>query len=154
MKGFDESWLRDYQKRQAQHTAPEPPHIGEYSFTLKRPLILPNRKKDMHWSTKSKLIHALSQEVAQAIGRGPPEPIPKALVRVFRHGIKQPDDDNLVASLKWLLDLLQPRSKRHPYGLGIIAGDDPEHLVSEIFHLKPRSRAEQKTIVTIRDLGP
>jgi len=154
VKGFDESWLRDYQTRQANQTAPEPARAGEYSFTLKKPLILPNRKKGLHWAAQSRLIHDLSQEVAQAIGRGPTEPIPRALVRVFRHGIQRPDDDNLTAALKWLLDVLQPRSKRHPYGLGIISGDDPEHLVSEIFHLKPRSRADQKTVVTISEVDP
>jgi len=154
VKGFDESWLRDYQRRQAQHTAPEPPHAGEYNFFLKRPLMLPNRKKTIHWGKQSQLIHALSQEVAQVIGHGPPQPMPKAHVRVFRYGIQEPDHDNLTASLKWLLDVLQPRSNRHPYGLGIIAGDDPEHLTSEIHHIQVKARAEQKTAVMIRIIEP
>ncbi|HTS05739.1 MAG TPA: hypothetical protein VMP68_09155 [Candidatus Eisenbacteria bacterium] len=154
MKGFDESWLRDYQRRQAQHTAPEPPHIGDYSFILKKPLMLPNRKKTLHWAKQSQLIHALSQEVAQAIGQGPPQPIPKAHVKVFRYGIQEPDHDNIVGSLKGILDVLQPRSHRHPYGLGIIAGDDPEHLISEIHHIQVKTLAEQKTKVVIREIKP
>ena len=152
MKGFDESWLRDYQRRQAQHTAPEPPQNGDYSFHLKKPLLLPNRKKTLHWAKQSQLIHALSQEVSHVIGQGPPQPLSKAHVRVFRYGIQEPDHDNLTASLKWLLDVLQPRSHRHPYGLGIIAGDDPEHLTSEIHHIQVKARSEQKTAVMIREI--
>lgn len=153
MKGFDESWYREYQRRQAQHTAPEPPKPpGEYSFTLKAPLLLPNRKKNLHWAAQSNLINALSQEVAQIIGPGPQEPIAKAHIRVLRYGLKAPDRDNLHASLKWLLDVLQPRSPRHPYGLGIIAGDDPEHLTHEIHHVQVKARAEQRTVVKILEL--
>lgn len=155
MKGFNESWLREFQKRQAQHTAPEPPKPpGVYSFTLKAPLLLPNRKKNLHWSAQTQLIHALSQEVAQVIGPGPSEPIAKAHIRVFRYGIQEPDHDNIIGSLKGLLDVLQPRSHRHPYGLGIIAGDDPEHLTSEIHHIQVKARAEQRTSVKIMEVKP
>lgn len=152
MKGFDEAWLRDYQRRQAQSAAPEPPHVREYSFSLKKPLILPNRKKGLHWGAQSILINALSQEVSQALGQGPLQPLTRSHIRVSRYGIQEPDTDNLTASLKWLLDVLQPRSKRHPYGLGIIAGDDPAHLTHEIFHVQVRARVEQKTDVTIREI--
>lgn len=153
MKGFDESWLRDYQKRQVRQAEP-PAQPREYVFRLKHPLLLPNRKKNLHWGTVSQLIHELSQEVAQVIGQGPAEPLSKAHITVFRHGIQEPDKDNLTASLKWLLDVLQPRSKKHPYGLGIIAGDDPAHLTHEIFHIQCKTRAEQRTVVNIREVKP
>jgi len=152
MKGFDESWYREYQRRQADHTAPEPPRTGEYIFRLNKPLMLPNRKKGLHWAEQSKLIHALSQEVAQIIGPGPTQPIQKAHITVWRYGIRECDADNLTASLKPLLDVLQPRSQRHPYGLGIIAGDDPAHLTHEIFHVQCKARAEQRTVVNIREI--
>lgn len=154
MRGFDESWLRDYRLRQAMHPAPELHPPRQYSFNLKAPLLLPNRKKSLHWAVQSQLIHALSQEVAQAIKQDVSEPMKRAHIRVWRHGIREPDPDNLEASLKWLLDVLQPRSQRHPYGLGIIAGDDSEHCAYEIFHVQTKTRVEQKTKVHIREFGP
>jgi hypothetical protein len=171
MARFDEAWLRDYQRRQAggvkpvkwPKTATESspdaaarqgrPICADIVFRLSRPLLLPNRKKNLHWSEISKIIHQLSDEAAQAILRPPTDPLIFASVSVLRYGLKEPDRDNLEASLKMLLDILQPRSKRHPYGLGIISGDDPAHLNSEIHHIQVHAFAEQQTIVRVRDLG-
>jgi hypothetical protein len=171
MTRFDESWLREYRRRRAGDTAstiwpenvprkppgaipaPAGPKHPDIVFRLSRPLLLPNRKKNLHWTDISRIIHDLSDEAARAISNAPAETIAFASVGVLRYGLKEPDDDNLRASLKMLLDILQPRSKRHPYGLGIIADDDPEHLTSEIHHIQVHSFAEQQTIVRVRDLG-
>ena len=174
MARFDEAWLRDYERRRAGQEQAEPPakwpekasqkppgavqQSGgqihpDITITLSRPLLLPNVKKNMHWSKKSAAIHELSDEVSRAITNAPKSPLAFASVSILRYSLKRPDDDNLQESRKFLLDLLQPRSARHPYGLGIIAGDDPTHLQSNIQHVQAKNRAEQRTIVRIRDLG-
>lgn len=166
MRGFDESWLRDYQMRQKQEpqkfpVATAPPKIslstdeqaGDIVFKLSKPLLLPNAKNKLHWTDKSRLIHEMSDEVARAILKMPPQPLQKVSIVALRYGLKNPDWDNLQSSLKSLLDVLQPRSDRHPYGLGIIAGDDPAHLVAEAVGVQVKSKAEQKTLVRIRDLS-
>jgi hypothetical protein len=172
MSRFDESWLRDYQRRQAERggptqkwpeTAKKPDfeaekqpkghHYPDIVFRLSKPLLLPNRKKHLHWSEISAAIHLLSDEVSRGIENAPPEPLKMAAVTVLRYSLKEPDQDNLEASLKQLLDVLQPRSKRHPYGLGIITDDNHAHLESEIHHVQVKARAEQQTLVRIHDLG-
>lgn len=171
MAKFDEAWLRDYQRRQANSPLPvKQPETAEKQpsetivssngqcypdilFKLSKPLLLPNRKKQMHWAKRSEVVHDLSDEVARAITNAPPGPLGFASIHIMRYSTQQPDQDNLDESRKFLLDVLQPRSKRHPYGLGIIAGDDPAHLKSEIQHVYVKTRAEQKTLVRIRDLS-
>jgi hypothetical protein len=174
MANFDEAWLKDYQRRrteQAQSSAPikwpdKPPQPAAHNpiestatkhpdivFRLSKPLLLANRKKNMHWAAKSDAIHKLANEAAQAITNPPPAPLSRAFVSILRYSVREPDWDNLQECQKFLLDILQPRSKRHPYGLGIIAGDDPVHLKSEIQHVQVKSRAEQQTLVRIVDIS-
>jgi hypothetical protein len=72
---------------------------------------------------------ALAWEVVAAIGRQRPlVPIQRAMILVERYAPRLYDDDNLVGSVKHLLDVLQPVSPRHPTGLGVIASDAPGAL--------------------------
>lgn len=80
----------------------------------------------------------------------PPAPPARATVVVSSYRIKLLDDDNLAATVKSLLDVLQPfDARRRPYGLGLIAGDDREHLVLGVRQEKVAHLAEQHTRVVI-----
>ena len=152
MRGFDESWLKSYEARQAGASATLPDMIR---FDL--PFVLPslNTLIRLHWSQRGKLIRSLSGTVAALtvdLPRGA-APIDRARVTVIRHAIQEIDPDNLAASAKHLLDVLQPRSERHPHGLGLIAGDDPAHLVLDVQTEPALKRANQRTVVLIERIA-
>jgi hypothetical protein len=121
------------------------------SLTLPYRLPLWNQIMRMHWAKRQQTLrlvawHVLAAMVKECVSR-PSVPIQRARVTVRRHSPKVPDKDGLNA--KHLLDVLQPLSKRHPCGLGIIAGDDPDHLESSIEHFHSY---EKRTDVLIEEL--
>ncbi len=132
--------------------------MHQISFTLAKPLKLPNRRNlGSNW----KAAHAaraaerriLSAEIAaQLAGRRPESPFAIAQVIVQRVGIRAPDYDNLYASAKALLDCMQPATDRRKYGLGLIAGDDPMRLVLRVEHVRAKRLCDQCTEVAVREL--
>ncbi len=171
MKGFNEEWLASHQAKGKFRPAipvkpldgiylppviqlpPRPAPPGEpIVFRLIAPLPLLNVWERLHWRTRGAFKKALAVEIfAELAGRIPSRPIQRAEVTIWRHSIRTADEDNLLA--KSLLDVLQPSSKRHPYGIGVIAGDDPAHVVTRFFQVKEKKREGQCTRVSIRDLG-
>jgi hypothetical protein len=124
----------------------------DITFRLAAPLPTLNRWERMHWRERHIFKRFLATEVmALTAGMRPAEPWQHVAVLVFRHSIGTPDGDNTIA--KALLDVLQPPSKRHPYGLGIIAGDDPAHCRCSVKGIKVRFRPDQCTRVVIRELS-
>jgi hypothetical protein len=64
---------------------------------------------------------------------------------------REPDHDNLSASAKELVDVLQPMHPTiRPYGLGIIAGDHPQVLHRCIKWRRPQVNENQHTFVTVK----
>ena len=106
-----------------------------------------------HWGKRRRTARAWAWEIkAATIGHIPAEPFARAHVLIERFSRALPDDDGLVGGCKPLLDVLQPASKRHPYGLGIIAGDDPVHLTAEYRPRLVKARHDEKTVITIMPL--
>lgn len=97
------------------------------------PFALPglNARDRTHWAKRSKLKADLALEVLVALG-GPryfPRPAwDRVRVTVERRSSKRLDADNLVASVKPLLDVLRASSRGNPGSLGIIVDDSPDHL--------------------------
>lgn len=105
--------------------------------------------REGRWKRKSAR-NSLAWSVVAAIGNQRPKtPFARAHVRVERHSTGNPDPDNLLA--KGLLDVLQPPSARQPAGLGIITDDSAHGIRLEIIAVRVRHRAEQKTVVTIKE---
>ncbi len=129
--------------------------MREFHFKLAAPLKLPNRERlGSRWQVAAAVRHdarnALSLEVMALIGpRG--EPLRYAEVLVWRHGVQAPDRDNLYASLKGLLDVLQPSTKRRSYGLGLIESDGHSQCFAQILHVQAKRRADQCTRVVVRE---
>lgn len=97
------------------------------------PLRLPsfNPQLRTHWATKAKRVKALAWEIHAAVPLKlrPRTPFQGIEVEIDRHCTIEPDEENLKASGKWLLDVLQPMHPvRRPYGLGIILEDAPSCL--------------------------
>lgn len=126
--------------------------MNELFFTLGSPTKTLNEIRSMHHFTYAKHRAALALEVAAlTVGKRPSEPFTRARITIERHSAGSPDVDGLYGGLKPLLDVLQPRSKRCPNGLGIIANDSPRALEVRLSPVAcPRGRG--KTVVTISEV--
>lgn len=122
-------------------------------FTLPLLLPTPNQSLRLHWSKRRKHIRDIAwQAKILMLGKIPAEPFARARVRVWRHGITPLDPDAITASAKMLLDVLQPQSRRHPYGLGVIANDDAASLELSVQWIKAARRVDQRTVVEVAAL--
>lgn len=126
------------------------------TFRLGRPLPLWNTVMRTNPWTRSKTVRTLAREVWGAIievrgQRIPVEPFAHATVHIIRRSTGDPDPDGL--SAKYLLDVLQPPSSRHPYGIGVLAGDTRDCLRggAVIVHERVAKRTEECTMVTIEE---
>ena len=122
------------------------------AFVLLRPTPLLNVTLRQHWSARRRTCVALAWEIKVALGvRRPPAPFPRARLRIERYSIRTPDYDGMVGGYKALIDCLLPyHPKRRPYGLDVIADDNPGVLVAD--YPPPflvRRAAEQRTVVVI-----
>lgn len=128
------------------------------TFTLREPLKLPNRRgipqnRNAGAAILKKERAFLSQEIWALLGgRLPKEAFSYAQVKVFRHSLQEPDTDNLYASCKALLDVLQPVAKNRVYGLGIIENDKPSRCDLIVRHVRARKKDDQCTRVVITQL--
>ena len=77
-------------------------------------------------------------------------PIARCTVHVIRYTRKPLDKDNLYSSVKGLMDVLQPCSRTHPNGLGLIAEDSLE-CVKEL--TVDQARGDNWTHVEIQELA-
>lgn len=152
---FSEEWLRAYQAKRACATVRNRAELSYarlpdmIRFDLP-PLPTLNVLMRMHWATRRTAERKIGRMVAGLtfdLPTGAP-PYEKARITIIRHAVRDVDPDGLPAISKLLLDVLQPRSKWHPCGLGIIAGDDPEHL-DLIVNQQRCKRADARTAVLI-----
>ena len=133
-------------------------------FQLDRPTPLLNTTLRLHWRARSRESRLLAGHVRLAThGQRPPEPWPRARVRIERRSLGVPDHDGMVGGCKALIDTLvapgapyavtrNGRSRwtsPHPYGLGIIRDDNPDCLVLEAVAVRVAKRAEQCTLVEV-----
>lgn len=93
---------------------------------------------------------SIAGEIATQIPWGWRMPL-KAHVEVVRYGTRGADFDNFAASLKPVLDVLQPmHPKKNPMGLGIITNDDPLHLELSLRQEKIPHRKDARTEILVR----
>lgn len=161
MRGFDDSWLRDYRARTAgvsAHPAPSTVSNNRIEFTLPRPSLLMNELRKLYAVPNGyaykRYRDALSAEIAVLVPDDPwrrPFDLVSVLVRRFSVGV--PDVQGAIGGTKPLIDILQVRSARCPSGLGFIVGDDPEHMTLTVECERVSTRAEQRTLVTIERLA-
>lgn len=134
-------------------------------LTVAIPITLPtlNVLLRMHWAKRRKL----QEEVAWMLrsemgvvfrypssGRARTEwlakiPLKHCRIRIVRHSRREPDPDGLDSTAKLILDALQPCSKTHPFGLGIIENDNRECIGKpEVVHAK----GSNATVITITEV--
>lgn len=132
--------------------------MREITFRLAAPLVLPNRNPlGKNWRAaagrKKTARHDLALEVMSLIGPRPEIPFRFATIQVWRHSVQECDTDNLYASLKPLCDVLQPSSRRHPDGLGVIENDKASQLYTRAYQVRAPRRCDQHTRVVIREVS-
>lgn len=126
---------------------------GAIAFRIAN-LPLPNRVRGKaacwQWVKASKLRKALAEEVAACLPVPRPAALEKARVEIVRYTVSLADEDNLHASVKPLLDVLQPAgSAGRKYGLGMIESDSPASLHLIVRQEKVHRRALQRTDVVV-----
>lgn len=125
------------------------------SFTIAGLTPSPNTLMRTHWAKRSKMTRELAWKIREAIAGGLPEaPFATSRVSVWRHSIQPLDADALCASAKLLMDAMQPASKRHPYGLGIIADDRADVCELNVRWVKAKRRVDQRMVVEVCDATP
>lgn len=113
--------------------------ILAFSLPVRLPTLNPQVRT--HWFAKRKRINTLCWEVHASLppARRPRSPLEHIVIEIDRYNCNEPDQENLIASAKWLLDVMQPmHPKTRPYGLGIIREDarwcvhdlDVKHIAS------------------------
>lgn len=110
----------------------------------------------MHWAKRSRLGRQVATEIWAALGGKLPErPMKKCRIRIERVSTQKPDIDGFFGGLKPLLDALQPVSKRHPYGLGIIVDDNAECIQSlDVQHVAGKAAKTRIWIEPVEDSQP
>lgn len=111
-----------------------------------------NESLRTHWAVRKRARDTLAWNIAAELGRQRPAvPIEHATIEITRYYAGHPlDEDNLSAAAKHILDVLQPYSPKHPAGLGVISGDDPDHLTLTLRQAPAGRRSMARTVVTIR----
>ena len=92
-----------------------------------------NKLVRTHWAKRGRIGRQVAKElwIAMVLARipRPEKPIRRFRIEIMRESTKEPDRDGLFGSAKFILDALQPPSRRHPYGIGLIADDSPAHML-------------------------
>src|SRR5580765_3392856 len=104
----------------------------------------------MHYFTRSRLLRQIANEIWVALPkeiRGRKYYLRKVRVHIERHSTIEPDPDGLDGAKKLVLDVLQPSSKRHPYGIGVIANDNSQCVESTVKHVKCKGGVKKTRIV-------
>ncbi len=112
-----------------------------------------SKRRSVHWSERAALKRQYQEDVWCAGyvrgGRGCPWERAR-LTLEWRHAGIAPDQDNALASLKSLIDVLHCKSNRP---LGIVVDDSPEHLrIEPVQCVKVKHRADEGVYVEIEKL--
>lgn len=124
-------------------------------FTIDEALPGQNVLLRMHWAKRNRLRNRVAWLVKAALlapesgYRFGSPPIQRCRVTITRRCRKPLDPDNLPSSAKHALDILQPHSKTHPLGLGVIQ-DDSKACILELSVLQEPGKGQ--TVVEIEEL--
>lgn len=135
---WTEQQYRDYLRR-AQAPAPKEerkssgggraPKHDPCALVLELPLIpSANGFLRMHFRARKRLMEQLAATMMEQLPLGSGIPFRRASVEVVRQSSAEPDPDGLYGFVKPILDAMQVRGQRHPYGAGIIANDSHDAI--------------------------
>lgn len=115
---------------------------------------LPNRKSGRSWKGDWREKRAIREKVRMlTFGKRPPSPLDLARVRIILHNKREPDPDNCVASIKGILDALQPDGRY--IGSDIITDDCRQNLVggaAEVSFVKLKDGERAHTVIIVEEV--
>lgn len=82
----------------------------------------------MHYRARRRLMDRIAGQISQQIPLASGIPFRAAKVEIVRRSSVKPDADALHGACKPILDAMQVRSKRHPYGACVIEDDSTDHI--------------------------
>lgn len=114
-------------------------YVGDVAATLRAefflPLNLPSENALIRlgrWRYRDLRGDVATLVAAALTGRRPVKPYALVHVKMHRYSHQLIDEGNLHSCSKLVLDVLQPHSKRHPDGLGVIADDGACSLMLDV----------------------
>lgn len=115
------------------------------SFFIDDVPLLPNVTRGMHWAAKARDTKKWHQLVGAALaGKKPVRPLKCATLTLVRYSSVRPDDDNLTASFKPVIDALTV--------CGVIEDDNPEVLKKVVYLWEFAKPKTAKTFVRVEEL--
>lgn len=129
------------------------PAPDRVAFSIPHLLPLPNATNGKHWAAghayRKRLLPMVAAYAHLWAGCVPME---RARITIVRHSTGEPDEDNLRASVKPLIDLLLVLSKTHPHSLGLVVDDTRWRVEQVVASVRVSKRAEQRTEVIVERL--
>lgn len=122
-----------------------------FELPIRTPLM--NQWQRMHWAKQRRLAREYGWLIRAHLPRTqwPERPIKRYRIVIARESTREPDPGAIWAGAKALVDALQPPSKRHPYGTGILLDDSTAHCIDyDEQHIPGKG---ERTIVTIYPEG-
>jgi hypothetical protein len=124
-------------------------------FVIELPFrsVLANEWQRMHWTARRRY----SQQVAALIMAAipwkdrPKVPWKAWSILIERESTQRPDPSAIMSGAKPLIDALQPKSKRHPAGIGLVENDNADSLIA--YHEKHIQGPRKWTRITIINEG-
>lgn len=102
-------------------------------FVIELPMrtLLANVWNSLHWTKKMAHTRELAALMSNAIPwkDRPKVPWDAWSILIERESSKEPDPIAILSGAKPVFDILQPKSKRHPYGLAIVRDDTRACLI-------------------------
>lgn len=125
------------------------------AFSLPQTLPTLNDLIRMNYHARKRLLAAVAWDVKLEILRQRmviAGPIEECEIVVHRYSARKPDPDGFSSTAKILLDALQPVSKRHPFGLGLIREDSDKCIRKlQVLHVPKRQQRTDVTITVLRE---
>lgn len=121
--------------------------VGQLMFDL---LLTPsgNEWQRMHFRARKRVMESVADQIRAQIPNASGIPFRRAKVRIIRRTSVKPDKDGLYGSVKPILDALQVKSKRHPYGASVIENDDDSIELDVTWEKAPPKHGSVVVIVT------
>lgn len=125
--------------------------VFEFSIAELPPTM--NVIKRMHWAKYRQVRNHIAWLVRAALAGHPlpADPIQRCKITIVRHGRNLVDEDNLPSSAKMILDVLQPHSKTHPSGIGVIQSDAPEYARIHVTQERA-GKADVRMVIRIEEV--
>lgn len=122
------------------------------TLTMAEPTPTLNQWQRMHWARRKRVIERFAWLISVA-NKNEFAPMKKCTLTIDRYMPgTSPDWDNLYGGVKPLIDCLVVCSKSHPYGLGYIADDNPDCVISLAVKSIDTRKSDKRalTVVTIK----